>query len=76
MDEQPAVTRVRGPKTLIGRVLSGSVLSALVAGAALGLLLVSLLELRRSTDQEAHSKDTVAAAAETIPSSATTATTP
>ena len=56
------MTTLLRPQTLLGRILSGSVLSALVAGVALAVLLVSLLSLRRSIDQEAHSKDTVAAA--------------
>jgi signal transduction histidine kinase len=56
------MTQPPWPRTLLGRILSGSVLSALVAGAALAVLLVSLLSLRRSIDHEAHSKDTVTAA--------------
>jgi signal transduction histidine kinase len=50
------------PKTLMMRILSGSALSALLAAAALAVLLASLLSLRSSIDQEAHAKDTVAAA--------------
>jgi signal transduction histidine kinase len=50
------------PKTLVGRIFVGSLLAAVLAAAALTLLLVSLLGLRSSIDQEARSKDTVAAA--------------
>ncbi|MGH3048613.1 MAG: sensor histidine kinase, partial [Gaiellaceae bacterium] len=50
------------PKTLVGRILGGSVLAAVLTAAALAVLLVTLIGLRRSIDQETHSNDTVAAA--------------
>ena len=50
------------PRTLVGRIVGGSLLAAALAAGALALLLVSLLGLRSSIDHEAHSKDTVAAA--------------
>jgi signal transduction histidine kinase len=56
------VTRRVFPKTLVGRILVGSILAALLAAAGLAVLLVTLLSLRRSVDEEAHSNDTVAAA--------------
>jgi signal transduction histidine kinase len=50
------------PKTLVGRILGGSILAALLTAAALAVLVATLLSLRKSVDQEAHSNDTVAAA--------------
>jgi signal transduction histidine kinase len=50
------------PRTLVGRIVGGTVLAAAMAAGALAVLLVSLLGLRSSIDHEAHSKDTVAAA--------------
>ena len=50
------------PRTLVGRIVGGSLVAAVVASAALVVLLVSLFGLRHSIGEETHSNDTVNAA--------------
>jgi signal transduction histidine kinase len=50
------------PRTLVGRIVGGSLVAAAVASVALVVLVVSLLGLRHSIGEETHSNDTVNAA--------------